>query len=166
MLPRAFPRLRSLLAVQRAMMNDKHCVDMCVRLPSHRRPANSFCRCRYGYDILLDSDLKPWLIEVNAKPQSHQRHSALAGGCVQSHVRLVQVSDKQLKLDVMDVIDLEGRRQGDEERVGGFDLIYLHGPVQVDRQGIYVCYLGCHNSRVRNRRKMLRKAAVIAQFSA
>ena len=85
-------------------------------------------------------------------------------------VMLMQVSDEQLKLglleDVMDVIDLEGRRQGDEERVGGFDLIYLNGPVQVDRQGNYVCYLGCHNNRVRNRRKMLRKAAVTAQSSA
>ena len=89
--------------------------------------------------------------------------------CVSAHT-LLQVSDEQLKLglleDVMDVIDLEGRRQGDEERVGGFDLIYLNGPVQVDRQGNYVCYLGCHNNRVRNRRKMLRKAAVTAQTSS
>lgn len=42
--------IHSLRAVRPLMINDKHCFEC------------------YGYDIIIDADLRPWLVEVNASP--------------------------------------------------------------------------------------------------
>lgn len=42
--------VHSLRAVENLMSNDRHCFEC------------------YGYDIIIDADLRPWLIEVNASP--------------------------------------------------------------------------------------------------
>ena len=85
--------IKSLQSVAKVIINDKHCFEL------------------YGFDVLFDAKLKPWLIEVNASP-------SLTG---------TTPSDYNTKLDLLDdtftVIDMENFLTGNEEQVGGFDLI-------------------------------------------
>lgn len=71
--------IRSLQSVQKVIINDKHCFEL------------------YGYDILLDQDLKPWLIEVNASPS----------------LNATSPEDYSMKYDLLEdvlhVVDMEGR---------------------------------------------------------
>ncbi|TGZ74943.1 hypothetical protein CRM22_000658, partial [Opisthorchis felineus] len=89
----------SLLSVQKIMIQDKRCFEL------------------YGYDILIDNELKPWLLEINASP-------SLTASSKEDYILKCSLLD-----DMLDVVDLEGRLVGDEKRVGDFDLVWDDGPV-------------------------------------
>lgn len=61
----------------------------------HRRPQ------LFGYDVLVDENLRPWLLEVNASPS--------LGASNRDDLRL----KKQMVGDVFDIIDVEGRLERD-----------------------------------------------------
>ena len=102
--------VRSLLSVQKVMINDRHSFEL------------------YGFDILFDQDLKSWLIEVNASPAL----SASNADDYELKYGLVQ--------DLVDVVDLEGNLTGEERQIGGFDLVYHGGSVAHNRYNIGSVY--------------------------
>ena len=64
----------SLKAVKNVMINDRHCFEC------------------YGYDIILDDQLKPWLIEVNASPAlsaTTEKDAKLKRGLIDDVMRIV-----------------------------------------------------------------------------
>ncbi|KAK3283097.1 hypothetical protein CYMTET_9192, partial [Cymbomonas tetramitiformis] len=115
--------LRSLLAVANTIINDKHSFEL------------------YGYDIMIDDRLKPWLIEVNSSPSLTSDTPA----------------DHELKCtmlhDTLDLIDMEQRVAAGIPRshVGGFDLIWDGGPVvHEDRYDLCPSFLGTHNPQLQS----------------
>lgn len=128
--------MASLLAVQPVIMQGKNSFEL------------------YGYDILLDEDLRPWLLEVNASP-------ALTG---------TDSEDYRLKFDLVDdtlnVLDFEGRFSGRETRIGGFDLLWNDGPVWTICLNPSICgeppndirklniFLGARNNRAAQLRQL------------
>uniref|UniRef100_A0A4W4F3V5 Tubulin--tyrosine ligase-like protein 9 n=1 Tax=Electrophorus electricus TaxID=8005 RepID=A0A4W4F3V5_ELEEL len=124
--------IRSLQSVQKVIINDKHCFEL------------------YGYDILLDQDLKPWLIEVNASPSltaSNQDDYEMKYSLIE---------------DTLHIVDMEGRLTGKEKRVGGFDLMWNDGPVFRENAGLETLgspfqTANTHLGGVNDRKKQLRQ---------
>ena len=92
--------VQALKAVQGVMINDRHSFEM------------------YGFDILIDASLKPWLIEVNASPS----------------LSATTVSDRLLKAtvinDVFSIVFPDGEMldvrapHPPPENLGGFQLLF------------------------------------------
>uniref|UniRef100_A0A8C6QDB8 Tubulin--tyrosine ligase-like protein 9 n=1 Tax=Nannospalax galili TaxID=1026970 RepID=A0A8C6QDB8_NANGA len=125
--------IRCLQSVQKVIISDKHCFEL------------------YGYDILIDQDLKPWLLGINASP------SLMASS----------QEDYELKTclleDTLHVVDMEARLTGREKRVGGFDLMWNDGPVSREegpadlfrmRTFVTNTHLGCVNDRKEQLRQL------------
>ncbi|XP_024946128.1 probable tubulin polyglutamylase TTLL9 [Cephus cinctus] len=78
----------------------------------------------YGYDILIDEALTPWLLEVNASPS----------------LTATDAEDHRLKFDMLDdlltILDFEGYLTGRETRIGGFDLLWDDGPIWISYPSI------------------------------
>jgi len=92
--------INSLKSVQNVMINDKHCFEM------------------YGYDIIIDDDLKPWLIEVNASPSlsaTTQVDRTLKSGLINDVLNIVCPPD---------FIDSKGAGACNPQSLGDFELLY------------------------------------------
>lgn len=110
--------LRTLIGVQKVMMHDKHAFEL------------------YGYDVLIDDTLKPWLMEANSSPAFTAETPA------DYHLKFNLIED------TFNIVDMERRMKGTEERVGGYDLIWKAGPVGVtlnDGMSGLRTFLGCDN---------------------
>lgn len=106
----------------------------------------------FGYDVLIDENLQPWLIEVNATP-------SLGASSEEDH-RL----KSQLVADVLDIVDVEGvqQRNAVPSRMGGFDLAYYGGFVerQPEDSGGWSTWLGAHQkNRLRRCRRRARSSS-------
>eukprot|EP00928_Gymnodinium_smaydae_P100271 TRINITY_DN9803_c0_g1_i1.p1 TRINITY_DN9803_c0_g1~~TRINITY_DN9803_c0_g1_i1.p1 ORF type:complete len:501 (-),score=82.41 TRINITY_DN9803_c0_g1_i1:118-1620(-) len=122
--------INSLLAVQKVMINDKHCFEL------------------YGYDILIDVDYVPWLLEVNASP-------SLTANTVADYEMKFGLLD-----DVLTIIDVERYLTGSELQIGGFDLLYKdgyrYGPPEDAEMSSFV---GCANNRLQQLERLARARA-------
>mmetsp|Transcript_34447 Transcript_34447/g.75187 ORF Transcript_34447/g.75187 Transcript_34447/m.75187 type:complete len:501 (-) Transcript_34447:51-1553(-) len=111
--------LYSLLSVQKVMIQDKHCFEL------------------YGYDVMISSDLRPWLLEVNASP-------SLTANTAPDYDMKFALLD-----DTLTVLDFERYLSGSETQLGGFDLLYKNGSrVGPSENANYKSFLGCENNRL------------------
>lgn len=93
--------VHSLKAVQNVMSSDRHCFEV------------------YGYDIIIDNNLKPWLIEVNASPSlSHTTTNdrAMKMSLIYDTLRMV--------LPPTGVPDVKWNKSPSPEVFGCYDVLY------------------------------------------
>ncbi len=131
--------IKSLQSVQKVLINDKHCFEV------------------YGFDIMFDETLKPWIIEVNASP------SLTASSPIDYRLKV------GLLEDMLHIVDMEGRLSGTEKRVGGFDLIWSDGPVASDELALQCgqpltystnSFLGCYDDREEQLKRLFKLSPV------
>mmetsp|Transcript_8614 Transcript_8614/g.13245 ORF Transcript_8614/g.13245 Transcript_8614/m.13245 type:complete len:411 (-) Transcript_8614:119-1351(-) len=93
--------VHSLRAVQASLINDKHCFEC------------------YGYDILIDDHLKPWLVEVNASPS------------LSTTTRSDKLMKSALLNDVLQLVcgtNYNSKNNNTEKNSASFKPAFLQGP--------------------------------------
>ncbi|GLH00835.1 Tubulin glycylase 3A [Gryllus bimaculatus] len=92
--------VHSLKAVAPVMANDRHCFEC------------------YGYDIIIDNKLKPWLVEVNASP-------SLTSTTVNDRILKYKLIDNILSvvLPPDGVPDIRWNKVPSPEALGNFELL-------------------------------------------
>lgn len=120
--------IRSLQSVQKSILSSKNSFEL------------------YGYDFMIDTNLKPWLIEVNGGPS------------------MTANTDFDCKLkcglidDALTIVDIEGILDGTEMNVGGFDLIIDKGiKIVQEKHSMYNTHLGAENQRKKVMRHIVHK---------
>ncbi|KAG1689925.1 putative tubulin polyglutamylase TTLL9 [Nymphon striatum] len=127
--------ITTLQSVQKVMINDKHCFEL------------------YGYDILIDDNFKPWLIEVNASPSltaTNNEDYNLKYSLLEDVFNVIDLENRHLlylriikkKPSRFCVMDLFFRLTGNEKRVGGFDLLWNDGLVYADHVNGFAAKIG------------------------
>jgi len=121
--------MKSLFSVQKVIVNDRHCFEL------------------YGYDILIDDNLKPWLIEINANP------SLTANTEKDSEMKIKMLDD------MLTILDLEKIMSGNEDQVGGFDLICRGNVIKKPDNYTYGTMLGTFNNREKQLKTLSKQTA-------
>uniref|UniRef100_A0A8D1ZER8 Polyglutamylase complex subunit TTLL1 n=5 Tax=Sus scrofa TaxID=9823 RepID=A0A8D1ZER8_PIG len=100
--------VQSLKAVAPVMNNDKHCFEC------------------YGYDIIIDDRLKPWLIEVNASP-------SLTSSTANDRILKYNLINDTLNIAVPngEVPDCKWNKSPPKEVLGNYEILYVGVSVQV-----------------------------------
>jgi hypothetical protein len=109
--------IRSLQAVQHIIINDKQSFEL------------------YGFDVLIDSDLKAWLIEINAAPSltantedDYNLKVTSYTNCHRSTNIAFTTKSPQFRMldDTLSVIDMDRKLTGNEEQVSNILHIDLY----------------------------------------
>ena len=121
--------IKCFYAVQNVIAKDRHCFEL------------------YGYDILIDENLKPWLIEINSN-----------ASLTASTERDAQTKIKMLD-DLLTIVDLEKIMTGNEDQVGGWDIICRGTPIKMNNNCMYKTRLGSFNNREKQLKQLAKQTA-------
>ena len=116
-------------SVQNVIAKDRHCFEM------------------YGYDILIDENLRPWLIEINANA------SLTANTEIDADNKIIMLDD------LLTIVDLEKIMTGNEDQVGGWDIICRGTPIKNSDEYIYKTRLGSFNNREKQLKQLAKQTA-------